>query len=394
MLNSHLVSGPQIPAKDDNVLGGRASLPGPNKRRRGSKSSRKGGNDNDKKPRSDKSDPGQGVREDSNTSFACPFYKWDATIYGGKGGCSSWGNKSLESLIRYHILDKHRKANQARIANDEAHYLDDARFKEVEKFKRIKSPGDSKEEQAENKWKALYMLLFDISSDAKNDVPDPYFKPKAEPNALGFSLDDLERMIGDRITERPSIIPESVDFIRAIARLESEQARQKEKVQIAAAVRQSELKTRIRGIKELRALQEQKIDAYYKDRINSVRSQYMAIISPGPEFPTQPYHEPPPLPLFDFGAEFDVELSGVVQASSSETSAERSTLTQPDIFGESTAGTLDQDDLTTSFGTSLPSQWSGNPSHSMNSCGLCPTKCQDESMWCQGCRSLTNLAVL
>jgi hypothetical protein len=231
-------------------------------------------------------------------------------------------------------------------------------------------------------------------TDAKNDVPDPYFKPKAEPNALGFSLDDLERMIGDRITERPSIIPESVDFIRAIARLESEQARQKEKVQIAAAVRQSELKTRIRGIKELRALQEQKIDAYYKDRINSVRSQYMAIISPGPEFPTQPYHEPPPLPLFDFGAEFDVELSGVVQASSSETSPERSTLTQPDIFGESTAGTLDQDDLTTSFGTSLPSQWSGNPSHSMNSCGLCPTKCQDESMWCQGCRSLTNLAVL
>jgi hypothetical protein len=393
MLNSHLVSGPQIPAKDDNVLGGRASLPGPNKRRRGSKSSRKGGNDNDKKPRSDKSDPGQGVREDSSTSFACPFYKWDATIYGGKGGCSSWGNKSLESLIRYHILDKHRKANQARIANDEAHYLDDARFKEVEKFKRIKSPGDSKEEQAENKWKALYMLLFDISSDAKNDVPDPYFKPKAEPNALGFSLDDLERMIGDRITERPSIIPESVDFIRAIARLESEQARQKEKVQIAAAVRQSELKTQIRGTKELRALQEQKIDAYYKDRINSVRSQYMAIFSPGPELPTQPYHEPLPLPLFDFGAEFDMELSGVVQASS-ETSAERSTLTQPDIFGESTPGTLDQDDLTTSFGTSLPSQWSGNPSHSMNSCGLCPTKCQDESMWCQGCRSLTNLAVL
>ena len=185
MLNSHLVSGPHIPAKDDNVLGGNASLPGPNKRRRGSKSSRKGGNDNDKKLRSD---PGQGVREDSSTSFACPFYKWDATTYGGEGGCSSWGNKSLESLIRYHILGKHRKANQARIANDEAHYLDDARFEEVEKFKRIKSLGDSKEEQAENKWKALYMLLFDISSDAKNNVPDPYFKPKVEPNALGFKI--------------------------------------------------------------------------------------------------------------------------------------------------------------------------------------------------------------
>ena len=118
------------------------------------------------------------------------------------------------------------------------------------------------------------------------------------------------------------------------------------------------------------------------------------IISPDPELPTQPYHEPPPLPLFDFGAEFDSELSGAVQASPSEISAERSTHTQPDFFAESTTGTLEQDDLTSSSRTSLPSQWSGNPSHSMNPCGLCPAKCQDESMWCQGCRSLTNLAVL
>ena len=394
MLNPHLVSGPHTPAKDDNVLGGRASLLGSNRRRRGSESSGKGGNDNDKKLRSDKSDPGQGTREDSNTSFACPFYKWDATTYGGEGGCSGWGNKDLGSLIRYHILDKHRKANLARIANDEAHYLNDARFEEVEKFKRIRSPGESKEEQAENKWKALYMLLFDINSDTKNDVPDPYFKPKAEPSALGFSLDDLERMIRDRNTDRPSVILESVDFVREIARLESERAQQKEKVQIAAAVRQSKLETQIKDIKELRALQEQKIDAYYEDRINSVRSQYMAIISPGPELPTQPYHEPPPLPLFDFGAEFDLEVSEVVQAPSSETSAERSTHTQPGIFGESTDGTLERDDLTASSRTSPPSQWSSNPSHGMNPCGLCPTKCQDESMWCQECWSLTNLAVL
>jgi hypothetical protein len=394
MLNSRLFSGPHIPAKDDPVLGGRASLPGSNKRRRGSKSSRKGGNDNDKKLRSDKSDPGQGAPEDSSTSFACPFYKWDAETYGGKGGCSSWGNKSLESLIRYHILDKHRKANLARIANGEARYLDDARFEEVEKFKRMKSSGDSKEEQAENKWKALYMLLFDIGADAKNNVPDPYFKPKAKSNALGFSLEDLERMILDRSTDRPSIIPESADFIREIARLENEQARQKEKVQIAAAARQSQLKTQIRDIKELRALQEQKIDAYYNDQINSVRSQYMAIISPSPELPSQPYHEPPPLPLFDFDAEFDLELSGVVLAPSSEASAEDSTHAQSGIFAESAAGTLEQDDLTASSRTSLPSQWSSNPSHSMNPCGLCPTKRHDESMWCEGCRSLTNLAVL
>jgi hypothetical protein len=389
-----LVSGPHIPAKDDPVLGGRASLPGSNKRRRGSKSSRKGGNDNDKKLRSGKSDPGQGTLEDSSTSFACPFYKWDAATYGGEGGCSSWANKSLESLIRYHILDKHRKANLARIANGEAHCLDDARFEEVEKFKRMKSSGDSKEEQAENKWKALYMLLFDIGADAKSNVPDPYFKPKAKSNALGFSLEDLERMILARSADRPSIIPESVDFIREIERLENEQARQKEKVQIAAAARQSQLKTQIRDIKELRALQEQKIDAYYNDRISSVRSQYMAIISSSPELPTQPYREPPPLPLFNFDAEFDLELSGVVLASSSEASAEDSTHAQSSIFRGSTARTLERDDLTASSGTSLLSQWSSNPSYSVNPCGLCPTERQDESMWCEGCRSLTNLAVL
>jgi hypothetical protein len=43
--------------------------------------------------------------------------------------------------------------------------------------------------------------------------------------------------MGDRITDQPSTIPESVDFIREIARLESEQARQKEKAQIAAAAK-------------------------------------------------------------------------------------------------------------------------------------------------------------
>src|SRR4051794_21135234 len=157
MLNSRLASGPNIPAKDDHVLGGRASLPGSNKRRRGSRSSPEGEIDNDKKLRSGKSDPGQGVPDDStSTSFACPFYKRDAATYGAEGGCSSWANKNLESLIRYHVLGKHRKANLARIAKNEAHYLDDARFEQVEKFKRMKSSGDSKEEQAENKWKALY----------------------------------------------------------------------------------------------------------------------------------------------------------------------------------------------------------------------------------------------
>ena len=293
MPNSRLVSSPHTPAKDDDVLGEGSSLPEPNKRRKGSKS-----------------DLGQGARKDSTPSFACPFYKWDAATYGGEGGCSGWANKSLDSLIRYHILDKHRKANLTRIANGEAHYLDDACFEKVEKFKRIKSSGDSKEEQAENKWKALYMLLFDIGSDAKSNVPDPYFKPKAKPNALGFSLDDLERMIGDRITDRPSIIHESVDFIREIARLENEQAQQKERVQIAAAACESQLNTQIRGVKELRASKEQKIDAYYDDRINSVRSQYKAKISLGSELPPQSYHEPPPLPLFDFDAEFHLELSG------------------------------------------------------------------------------------
>ena len=395
MLSSRLVSGPQIPNQGDHVARGRPSLAASKKRHRGSKSSPGAENNSDKKLRSGKSDPSHGVREESGLSFACPFYKWDATIYGGEGGCSSWGNKSLESLIRYHILDKHRKANKARIANGEAHYLDDARFEEVDRLKRTKGAGDSKEEQAENKWKAVYTLLFDISPEARNDVPDPYFKPEAKSNTLGFSLDDLVRLMEDRLADRPSIIPESVDFVREIARLESEQTRQKEKVQTAAAARESQLKTRIREIREQRALQEQQIDAYYHDRISGVRSRYMANLHPGPELPINPYEDPPPLPLFDLGAEFESKLPTAAGASPSQASFEHSTYTRPSILGPSAAETLEQHHSTVTSMTSAPQQLSGKPAepaYDMDRCGICPTTIADESMWCEECRSLTNLA--
>jgi hypothetical protein len=390
-MNFRRVSSPQSSAHGDHVPRG-ASPATSKKRPRGSKFYPQVEDSSDKDKRSGKSDPAQSVLKDSSLSFACPFYKWDAEVYGGPGGCGSWANKSIESLIRYHVLDKHRKANKARIASGEAHYLDDIRFEEVDKLKRTKISGDSKEKQAEEKWNAIYTLLFEVSPESKNDVPDPYFKREAKSSNLGFGIDDLERMIRNRLPDRPSIIPESVDFVQEIAKLENERSRQKEKVQIAAAAREAQLKTQIRETKEKRAVQEQRIDAYFNDRISSVRSRYMAILSPGLGFQAEFYEDPPELPPFDLDIDFEFEPPTAPQIPPSQGSVEPSAYSQPSIFGESIAESLEQPDSTASSRMSAPLQWSINPSYCLNPCGLCAATSPDESLWCEGCRSLSELA--
>jgi hypothetical protein len=69
-------------------------------------------------------------------------------------------------LLQHHVLDKHRKLNK------ELDHIDDARFEEVKGLK-ANSVGLSKQQKAEESWKAVFMTLFGSDVLRGNEVPDP-----------------------------------------------------------------------------------------------------------------------------------------------------------------------------------------------------------------------------
>jgi hypothetical protein len=321
-----------------------------------------------------KLDIAQGSPEDSGLSFACLFCKWDPVIYGGENGCSGWCNKKIETVVRHHVLSKHRKANKDRIANNEAHYLDDARFEEVVKFRRPRNPGESKEKLAEEIWKAVYALLFGKNREAKDEVLDPYFVSRTRPNTSGYNIDDLERIIQRRVSEQPSLGLEFEQFFRVNAKLEREREREKEKVRLGADRQKGQLKAQIgqlkaqiREIKENQATREQEIDADFDERISNNRSRAMAILTPGSKAQTQLLHLLP-APVAHLQTSFGFEPLTAMQTSLSQISGtvQGYADTQPGFVEQSTSDMFQQDETTASATAPSLQLWSSNPSFSMH----------------------------
>jgi hypothetical protein len=69
-------------------------------------------------------------------------------------------------LLQHHILDRHRRTNK------EDHHIDDARFEEVGGL-RVSTGGLTKQQKAEELWKAAFVTLFKSDVLGENDVPDP-----------------------------------------------------------------------------------------------------------------------------------------------------------------------------------------------------------------------------
>jgi hypothetical protein len=392
MSGSLLHSGQQSPEGDlapEETASGASSHKRPIHARNSSTTKRN--NHNGRKRQKFEKAPGR--PENSGLSFACLFYKWDPVTYGGENGCSGWCNENIETVVRHHVLDKHRKANKVRIAGNEAHYLEDERFEEVVKFKRKRSSGKSKEKHAEEMWKAVYALLFGIDREAKDEVPDPYFVSRTRPNNSGYNIDDLERIIQRRVSEQPSLGLECEYYFRQNAKLEREREREKKKVRLAADHQEGQLKAQIRDIREEQATQEQEIDAQFDERISNNRSQVMAILNAGVEFDTQFSRNPPPASAAHHDTSLGFESLIAPQASRSQISRSPQgyTDTQRGFFEHNTEAMLRQEDTTASPTATTPQIWSSNPSFSMNQCGMCARTTSGESVWCEECRSLTGL---
>lgn len=335
-----------------------------------------------------------GRPENSGLSFACPFHKWDPAVYGGENGCSAWCNENIETVVRHHVLDKHRKANKARIANNSTHFLDDERFEEVVKFKRQRSAGKSKERHAEETWNAVYTLLFGVHGDARDKIPDPYFVSTTRPNNSGFSIDDIEKMI------QPSSGIELEHYFRQNAKLEREREREKEKLRLAADHRKGQLKAQIgqveaqiRGIDEDQARRAQEIDADFDERINNNRARVMAIVKGKADQQTEFPHIPMPPPPAHLGTGVDFPSQIARQASSSllSGSAQGYDDAQPGFSERSPEALLQTDDTTASPTGTSPQLGSSSPSLRINQCEFCGTTISSASFWCEDCCSLPSL---
>lgn len=383
MLNSHLMfahhsRGRQLEPEET------ASPASSNKRPRDNQepSAKTGG---DKKRRSRTSDTA--LRTISGLSFACPFYKYSHDLYGGKHGCASWCNERIETVVRHHVLGKHRAMNESRLEEQEGHCIDDARFEEVAKFKRVRALGESKEKHAEEIWKAVYSLLFQSSQETRLEIPDPYYVSRAQPNTLGYSMDDLASMVRHQLSERPSFALESEDFFQYNERLERERSREKKKVRLEADLQEGQLQAQIRDVREKQALREQEIDADFDERIRSARSRFVAVLTGGSEAQTQSYGNHSSASIFDVEASIGSDPQFATQASLSQIpeSVQGHAETPYGLVEQSTADMLQQLDSTASTTATSLQLWSSNPALSTNQCALCPTILSEESLLCEEC---------
>lgn len=354
-----------------------------------------------------KSGRAKGRPENSGLSFACMFYKWDPVAYGGENGCSAWCNENIETVVRHHILDKHRKANKLRITRNEPHCLDDKRFDEVAEFKRQRIPGKSKEKYAEETWKAVYALLFGKAEEAKDEVPDPYFVSTTRPNDSGYNIDDIQQIIQCRISKEPSLGLEFQHLFQQIAKWERERQREKEKFRLEAdrqkgdlKVQISQLEVQIRVIEEQQARQAQEIDDDYDERVSNNQSQLKAIMTGEPEVQARFSPEPlaPMLPYLETSFESEPPIPmhaspfqppGFVRGYTDTQSAFGEPVTEDMLQANDIEDLLQANDTATSLTGTSAQLGSSNPSFGVNKCGICPTKSSTESLWCEECRSLT-----
>lgn len=340
-----------------------------------------------------------GKPENSGLSFACPFYKWDPAIYGGENGCSSWCNENIETVIRHHVLDKHRKANEARMANPGAHFLDDERFEEVVKFKRQRSSGKSKEKHAEELWKAVYRLLFAVNVEVQDEIPDPYFVSTTRPNNSGYNIDEIENIIQRLVSKQSSLGVEFEHYYQRNAKLEREREREKEKLRLAVESRKgllkaqiNQVKAQIREIEEGQARQAQEIDADFDKRVSKNRELIRAIVREvDPQ--TDLFHNLSPPPATQSGTGVDFLSQTTRQASPSLLSgpAQGYAEAQSDFIEQNPEDLLQIDDTTTSPTGTSTQIWSSDPSFPINQCGICEATLPNGSLLCEGCCSITSL---
>jgi hypothetical protein len=358
-----------------------------------------------------------GKPEKSGVSLACPFYKWNPAVYGGENGCSSWCNENIETVIRHHVLGKHRKANRVFMANNGAHFLDDERFKEVVKFKRQRSSDKSKEKHAEEMWKAVYRLLFAVDVEAKDEIPDPYFVPTTRPNDSGYNIDELEKIIQRLVSEQPSLGVEVEHYCQQNAKLKREREREKEKLRLAAESQKGLLKAQInqakaqinqakaqinqveaqiREIEEGQARRAQEIDADFDKRVNNNRALVMAIVNRQADPQTDFFHNLSPPPATQLGTEVGFLSQTTRQASPSLLSGSALGYAEAQSdFIEQNPEDLHQMDDTTASPTGTSTQiWSSDPSFSINQCRICEATLSNGSILCEGCCSISSLGVM
>lgn len=139
---------------------GRTLIPRKRTRKRAdSPGSRKGGSDQE-------SNKATKVRAKSS-GFPCPFFHRDPLKYGGDNGCADY-SRSIETVIRHHVLGKHRKEFE-----DAGHETDI--FEEVKRL--AKESGWGKYTGPGELWKSMYRVLFKIESSEEDSIPEPCTLP-------------------------------------------------------------------------------------------------------------------------------------------------------------------------------------------------------------------------
>jgi hypothetical protein len=86
--------------------------------------------------------------------WACPFYKFNDTVY---ATCDTWSTKRIETIKRHVLGRKH----------DSSPDMDPI------KALRVRSLGVFRHD--ENRWRAIYSKLFDVSREPLHSVPSPYW---------------------------------------------------------------------------------------------------------------------------------------------------------------------------------------------------------------------------
>jgi hypothetical protein len=333
-----------------------------------------------------------GKPENSGLSFACPFYKWNPEVYGGENGCSGWCNENIETVVRHHVLDKHRKANKARIANNRPPFLDDERFEDVVKYKRQRSSGKSKEKHAEETWKAVYTLLFGAHLEARDEILDPYFVSTTRPNNSGYSIDEIEKILQRPDSKQPSLLIECQNLIVQHAKIERERERAKEDLRLTTDRKKApfkaqinEAKARIREIEEYQARAAQEIDADFDKRSNNNRVRMMALVNGEPDPQTGFPNHPLPLPVAHLGTSFDFpfQTAGQVSPSLLSGSVQGYADTQSGFVERNPDALLHNDDSIASPTGTSTQVWSSGPSSHIHPYEICNTALSNGSYWCE-----------
>lgn len=86
--------------------------------------------------------------------WACPFYKFNDTVY---ATCSTWSTKRIETVKRHVLGRKH----------------DSSPDMNPIKALRVRSLGVFRHD--EDRWRAIYSKLFDVSRELLHSVPSPYW---------------------------------------------------------------------------------------------------------------------------------------------------------------------------------------------------------------------------